>query len=401
VPLTEPPPFQASSPIERWALDPHVVHLNHGSFGGCPRAVIDAAAGWRARLESSPMRFLVLEWQTELDRARAALAAFVHAPESRLVFVPSSTTGVAIALNSVRLETGDEILVTDHGYRACANQVARLADARGLRITTIHISLPFDPGQLVEAFTRAITPRTKLALIDHVASPTALRLPVEQLVPLLACSGVTTIVDGAHAPGQLELDVAALGATYYVGNCHKWMCSPKGSGFLVAAEGAPVVPVVTSHGASPAYGPPNRMHAELDWSGTHDPSVHLAVPTAIACVPTELRAPAAAGTGWPAVRARNHALVIEMRRRFVDVLGRAQPIAPDDSLGAMVAIPVTLPPGVEPLALEKQLLADGWEVPIVSFPAGVLVRISAHLYNDSGEADELARELHTRGVRLA
>jgi len=384
----------ARSPIERWGLDPHVVHLNHGSYGGCPRSVIEAAAAWRARLEASPMRFLVLEWQEELDRARTALAAFVHAPEGRIVFLPGSTTGVAIALRSANLDTGDEVLTTDHAYRACKNQLVRLAEARGLRITTVHIPLPFEPDALVEAITRAVTPRTKLALLDHVTSPTALRLPLEQIVPLLAARGVATLVDGAHAPGQLELDVTALGATYYVGNCHKWMCAPKGSGFLVVAEGAPVVPVVTSHGASPEYGPPNRLHAELDWGGTHDPSAHLTVPTAITTI-------AAEGGGWPAVRLHNHGLAIEMRRRFVDALGGAKPIAREASLGAMVAIPVTLPAGLEPLALEKQLLAAGWEVPIVQFATGPLVRISAHLYNHAGEAVELARELHGRGVRLA
>ena len=148
VDLTEP-----VSPIERWALSPDVVHLNHGSFGGCPRAVIDAAAAWRTKLESAPMRFLVLEWQRELDRARAALAAFVRAPEARTAFVPSSTTGVAIALHSIApgLAAGDEVLVTDHTYRSCRNQLERLATARGLRIATVHVPLPFDATTGVES----------------------------------------------------------------------------------------------------------------------------------------------------------------------------------------------------------------------------------------------------------
>jgi len=394
VSLTEPPPFRSGSPIERWALDPEVIHLNHGSFGGCPRAVIDAAAVWRGRLEASPMRFMVLEWQAAFDRARSALAAFVRAPDSRLVFVPSSTTGVAIALHSTRLEAGDEVLTTDHCYRACRNQLERLAEARGIRIVTVHVPLPFDPDALVDSVHQAVTPRTRLALLDHVTSPTALRIPIDRLVPLLAARGIVTIVDGAHAPGQLDLDVSAIGATYYVGSCNKWLCAPKGSGFLVVAEGAPAVPLVTSHGASAEYGPPNRLHAELDWSGTQDPSAHLAVPAAIAAI-------AAEGGSWPAVRARNHALAVEMRRRFIDVLGRATPLAPETSLGSMAAIAVALPSGVAPLVLEKQLLAEGWEVPIVSFPTGPLVRLSAHLYNQVGEAEELARLLHARGVRLA
>lgn len=394
--LTQPPPLRVSprSPIDRWGLDPHVVHLNHGSYGGCLRSVLAHAAQLRARIEAAPMKFFVLDWQREIDLARAALAAFVGAPADRMAFVPNTTTGVAIALSSIAWSTGDEIVVTDHGYRACRNQAERLASARGLRITVATIAIPFDTDQVVTAIERALTSRTRAVLIDHVTSPSALILPVDRIVAMLATRGIVSIVDGAHAPGQLALDVAAIGATYYTGNCHKWMCAPKGSGFLAIARDAPVQPVVTSHGASPAYGPANRLHAELDWAGTHDPSAHLSVPAAIADVGAE-------GGGWPAIRARNHALVIEMRRRFVASLGRESSslLAPDDALGAMASIPITLPGSAA--ALEQQLLATGWEVPIVDTPNGALVRLSAHLYNDAGEAEQLARELHARGVKLS
>lgn len=398
---TEPaPPTAPASPIDRWALDPEVVHLNHGSFGGCPRAALEAAAAWRARLEAAPMRFFVLDWQRELDRARAVLAAFLRAPADRLAFVPSATAGVAIALHSCApaLAAGDELLTTDHAYRACRLQLERLAEARGLRITTVAVPLPFDAEALIARAAAAITPRTRLALLDHVTSPTALRLPLEALVAPLAARGIAIVVDGAHAPGQLELDVGALlarGVTYYAGNNHKWLCAPKATGFLVAAAGAPVAPLVTSHGASPAYGPPNRLHAELDWAGTHDPAPYLAVPAAIAAVADE-------GGGWPAVRARNHALALELRARFDDALGaapRRAPRAPDDAIGAMVAIPIALPPGAAPLRLEQQLLAEGWEVPIVDFAGGPLVRLSAHLYNHADQAGALAVKLAGLGVR--
>jgi isopenicillin-N epimerase len=392
--LTEP-----ASPIERWALDPAVVHLNHGSFGGCPRAVLDAAAAFRARLEAAPMRFLVLEWQAELDRAREALAAFVRAPAEQLAFVAGATAAVATALHSVApsLAAGDELLTTDHAYRACRSQLERLAAARGLRITTVAVPLPFDAEALIARTAAAITARTKLALLDHITSPTALRLPLEELVAVLTARDVKIVVDGAHAPGQLDLDVGALlarGVTYYAGNHHKWLCAPKGSGFLAAAPGAPAVPVVTSHGATASYGPANRLHAELDWSGTHDPSPRLAVPAAIAEVGRE-------GGGWPAVLARNHALALELRARFVEALGgRAAPLAPADAIGAMAAVPIELPAGTAPLQLERRLLADGWEVPIVDFAGGTLVRLSAHLYNHAAEADALAEKLTGLGVRL-
>ena len=395
VPSPSPAPGSLSltspvSPIDRWSLDPAVVHLNHGSYGGCPRAVTEAAAGWRARLEAAPMRFMVLDWQDALDRARAQLAAFVGAPAERLVFVPNSTTGVAIALHSAELAAGDDILTTDHAYRACMNQLTRLAAARGATITIVEIPLPFDAGGLIDAVARAITPRTRLALLDHITSQTALCLPLEALVERLTARGVTVVVDGAHAPGQIALDVGAIGPTWYIGNCHKWLCAPKGSGFLVVPEGATARPVVTSHGASAEYGPANRLHAELDWSGTHDPCAHLAVPTAITTV-------AAEGGGWPAIYRRNHALACELRRRLE---GERSAIGADDALGCMASIPIRLPAGVTALGLMDRLLRDGWELPIFDFGRGPMARVSAHLYNHAGEAELLAAKLRELGVTI-
>ena len=390
--------MNAVSPLADWALDPAIAHLNHGSYGGIPRAVLAAAGVLRARLEAAPMRFFVLDWQGELDRARGALAAFLHAPADRLVFVPNATTGVAIALGSLDLEAGDELVTTSHAYRACKNQLVRVATARGARVVTVPIALPFDPDAVVDAVLAALAPRTRLVLLDHVTSPTALVLPIERIVPACAARGIAVLVDGAHAPGQLELDVGALlaaGVTWYAGNHHKWLCGPKGSGFLAVAPGAAARPVVTSHGASAEYGPANRLHAELDWPGTHDPVPHLALPAALDEV-------ARLGGGWPAVRARNHALAVELRARLVDAFGGGPQhlLADERSLGTMAAIPIALPAGVAPLALEHQLLRDGWEVPIVDFAAGPLVRVSAHLYNESADADRLAAKLRALGVSL-
>lgn len=383
--LTEP-----ASPLARWALDPAIVHLNHGSFGGCLRRVLDVAAVARTRLEAAPMQFLVLDWQTELDRARVALAAFVRTDPEQLAFVPSSTTGVAIALQSATLATGDEIVTTSHAYAACVYQLERLAVARGVRIVIVPVALPFDSDALVAGVAAAITPRTRLALLDHITSSTALRLPLERLIPLFAARGVPVLVDGAHAPGQIDLDIDRLGATWYVGNCHKWLAAPKASGFLAwsAAAAATLRPLVTSHGANASYGPPNRLHAELDWSGTYDPSAQLAVPAAITALAEE-------GGGWPAIYARNHALALELRAR----LGGTQ-LAPDDALGMMAAIRLALPAGTAPFAFQKRLLADGWEVAIADVPDGPFVRVSAHLYNHAGEAELLAAKLHSLGARL-
>nr|HEX4316611.1 aminotransferase class V-fold PLP-dependent enzyme [Kofleriaceae bacterium] len=386
--------------LDDWALDPAIVHLNHGSYGGCPRAVVAAAAATRARVEAAPMTYYGLHWQRELDAARARAAAFVGADPARFAFVPGATAGVAVALAAAAhaLAAGDELLTTSHAYRACKNQLARIADARGARLVVVPIALPFDPDALVDALLAAVTPRTRVALLDHVTSPTALVLPVDRLVPALAARGVATVVDGAHAPGQLELAVDALGAGWYIGNHHKWLCAPKATGFLVtaASEAARTLPVVTSHGASADYGPPNRYHAELDWAGTHDPAAHLAVPVAIDEV-------ARLGGGWPAIRARNHALAVAMRDQLAAALAapghRPRALAPDAAIGAMAAVPIALPAGTPALALQLALLAAGWEVPIVDVPDGTFVRVSAHLYNELSQLDALARELHARGVR--
>ncbi len=385
--------------LDRWALSADVVHLNHGSYGGVPRDVLATATGWRARLEAAPMRFYVLDWQPELDRARAVLAEFVRAPDSQLVFAPNATTAIATVLASLRdrLAAGDELLTTSHAYRAVKNQLDRLAGATGARVVVAPIALPYDPEQTAAAILAAATPRTKLAVLDHITSPTALRLPIEQLAPALSARGIAVLIDGAHAPGQIELDLGALlasGVSWYAGNNHKWLCAPKASGFLVAAT--PVAPIVTSHGASPEYGPANRWHAELDWAGTHDPCVHLTVPTAIASI-------AALGGGWPDVIARNHAAALDLRDRVIDGLGgtpHRYRLADDASTGAMAAIEIALPTDLTPFALQRALLEDGWEVAIVDFAAGPLVRISTHLYNEAAQGDLLARELHRRGVRL-
>jgi isopenicillin-N epimerase len=357
---------------------------------------MDAASTLHARLEAAPMKFLVLDWQDELDRARAALAGFLRAPAAQLVFVPNATTGVATALTSLALEPGDELVTIAHAYRACRNQLARAAAAHGARVVTVPMPLPYDPDALVAALAAAITPRTKLALLDHITSPTALVLPLERIVPAFAARDIPVLVDGAHAPGQIGFEIEsllAMGVTWYAGNNHKWLCAPKGTGFLITTRH--VQPVVTSHGASPEYGPPNRLHAELDWMGTYDPVPHLCVPVAIAEV-------ARLGGGWASVIARNHALAIELRARLIDALGGGprHVLAPDGSIGTMAAIPIALPPGIAPLQLQQRLLRDGWEVPIVDFPGGALVRVSAHLYNASADADRLAAKLRELGVTL-
>jgi len=378
--------------LAAFALDPTVVHLNHGSFGACPRAVLEAQRGWRDRIEAATMRFFVLEWQPALDAARARVAEFLGADPGGLVFVPNATTGIATALDAL-IAPGDEIVTTDHGYAACRNALDRVAAARGARVVTAHLPFPLDDAaRPLEAILAAITPQTRAVLVDHVTSPTALVLDVPGLVAALAPRGIHVIVDGAHAAGMLELDVAALGGVaVYTGNLHKWACAPKGSAFLWVRDDlrARVRPLVTSHGAFAC--PPERFQREHDWTGTHDPSGYLSVPAALDEI-------ARLGGGWAATRARNRALARAMRDALLARLG-GTPAAPDALLGSMAAIPVQLPE--PPRTFERRLLETGWEVAIADWPPldGVYLRVSAHLYNTLDDAHRLAAHLASLGVR--
>lgn len=380
-----------------WDLDPEVVFLNHGSFGACPRAVLALQAELRARMERQPVRFFVRELQGLLDAAREEVAAFVGADPRDLVFVRNATEGVASVLASLALAPGDEILLTSHGYNACNNAVRHLAGRTGATVKVAEIPFPISgPDAVVEAVRAAVGPRTRLALVDHVTSPTGLVLPIAAIVAALAERGVETLVDGAHAPGMLPLDVSAIGAAYYTGNFHKWVCAPKGAAMLHVRRDrqAGLHPAVISHGYN-APRPTSQLHVEFDWTGTSDPSPWL-------CVPAALRAMAAmVPGGWPEVRARNHALVCAGRRVIAEAVGAALP-APEAMLGSLASValppgdgaPLTTPLYSDPLQ-DALLLRHGVEVPIPPWPAPPrrLLRISAQIYNEIGDYEALARAL--------
>ena len=385
----------------RWALDPEVVFLNHGSFGACPREVLAHQAALRAEMEAEPVRFLSREIDDRLDAARAALADFLGADADDLAFVTNATSGVNAVLRSLPFAAGDELLITDHAYNACRNALDFVARRAGARVVVAAVPFPIGTADaVVEALLARVTARTRLALVDHVSSPTGLVMPIARLVAELGARGVEVLVDGAHAPGMVPLDLATLGATYYAGNCHKWLCAPKGSAFLwVRRDRQPDVrPLTISHGANSPKAGRSRFRVEFDWTGTSDPTAWMTVPTAIACIGAML-----AG-GWPAVMARNRALALEARRLVGDALGTPPP-CPDDMIGSLAS--VVLPDGPpadigwrRPDPLQRRLF-DGWgiEVPVMSWPAPPrrLLRVSAQLYNDRADftrlADALPKEL--------
>ena len=389
----------------RWTLDPSVVFLNHGSFGACPREVLEHQAALRAEMEAEPVRFLSRELDGRLDQARAALGAFLGADPDDLGFVPNATSGVNAVLRSHAFAAGDELLTTDHAYNACRNALEYVAERMGARVIVVPVPFPVaSPEAIIDGVLARVTPRTRLALLDHVTSPTGIVLPIARLCAELGARGVEVLVDGAHAPGMVPLDLATLGATYYSGNCHKWLCAPKGSAFLwVRAERrAEVRPLTISHGANRKKPGRSRFRMEFDWTGTADPTAWLTVPAAIACVGGMLPG------GWPAVMARNHALAVDARRLLCAAAG-TPPACPDTMLGSLAS--VILPAGAttdvvwsRPDPLQGRLF-DHWhiEVPVMSWPAPPrrLIRVSAQLYNTREQfarlAEALGKELAAEG----
>lgn len=381
-----------------WALDPTVTFLNHGSFGACTKVVLEAQRALRDRMEEDPVRFFKRDLEGLLDQARIRLAAFVGADPQGLAFMPNTTTGVNTVLRSLRLEPRDELLVTTHAYNACRNAVAYVAERAGAKV--VEAALPFpvgSAGDLSRAVLDVVTPRTRLVLLDHVTSSTGLRFPVEPVVRELSRSGVETLIDGAHAPAMLDLQVGALGATYYVGNGHKWLCTPKGAAFLYVApqRRSEVRPLAISHGASSPRRDRSRFHLEFDWMGTTDPSPCLTVPVAIEQLGSLLPG------GWAALRERNRSLALEARRRLCRELDLAAP-CPDEVVGWLAAIPLPdRTPASPRAAWERDPLEEALyeryriEVPVSPSPGGTgrVLRLSAHLYNDSSQYGYLAEAL--------
>ncbi|MEM7404591.1 MAG: aminotransferase class V-fold PLP-dependent enzyme [Pseudomonadota bacterium] len=378
---------------DSWTLDPDVTFLNHGSFGACPRSVQDAQREFRAALEREPVDFLLHAYPELLDAARDALARFVGTAPDTLAFVPNATTGVNTVLRSLHFNPNDEILVTDQGYNACTNAARYVAARFRARIVTATLPWPIaSDDEIVASIVAAVTPRTRLAIIDHVTSPTAVVLPVAEITRALQSEGVQVIVDGAHAPGMLELSLPGIGADYYTGNCHKWMCAPKGAAFLhVRADRQDgIVPLTISHGWNVRRDGRSLFHDTFDWTGTSDPSAVLSVPAAIAALGSWLDG------GVGALRARNRDLAIQAREILLEAIPDV-PVCGPDLLGAMAAVslPASLAntyPGA--YAFHRRLRAAGFEVPVQAGPRDrLLLRVSAQIYNDGAQYQALADAL--------
>lgn len=369
-----------------WPLDPDIAFLNHGSFGATPLPVLDRQATLRIEMERNPVAFM-RRLPDAAAAARAEVARFLGADPDGCAFVTNATAGVNTVLASLELRPGDRLVTTDHAYGAIRNAMARAASRTGATLMEAPIPLPLpEDERIVEAVTAAIDGRTRLVVVDHVTSPTAAILPVKPIVEACRGARIPVMVDAAHAPGMFPVDVSALGADFWTGNLHKWVCAPKGAGVLwVAPEHRDRVrPLVTSHGAGEGF------RAEFDWWGTHDPTPYLAAPAAIAFMAT---------LGWDRVRAHNHELVA-LGRETVAAAAGTEELVDDGRSGSMCV--VELPDGWvrgadEARGLEAAFRHEhGVEVPVMWWGDRGVVRLSAQVYNAPADYERLAAGVAAR-----
>jgi isopenicillin-N epimerase len=348
-------------------------------------------------MEAAPVQFLWRHFEERLEPARAALARFIGARRNDLVFVTNATTGVNAVLRSLKLRVGDELLITDHAYNACRNALIEAARAVRAKVVVAHVPFPIaTEDDVVERVLSAVTRRTRLAMIDHATSHTGLIFPLDRIVRELEGRGIETLVDGAHAPGMLPLNLAKLQPSYYAGNLHKWVCAPKGAGFLWAREDhqAGLQPAVISHGNNtprPGY---SSFQDRFDWAGTFDPSAWFCVGQALHFMGELL--PGA----WRELRERNHTLAAGARHLLCERLEVEAP-CPESMIGSMATIPLPVRfqnrPKAGKIDAEQLWLYDefGIEVPFVRIghPVRRYFRISAQIYNSLAEYEYLGAAL--------
>jgi isopenicillin-N epimerase len=363
-------------------LDPEMVFLNHGSFGACPRPVFERYQTWQRELELRPVEFLGRRAQGLLAEARAALGQYLHADPDDLVYVSNVTTALNIVARSLPLEPGDEILTTGHEYGALDRTWTFVAEHRQARLVVQKLPVPIsDPEEVVEAVWAGVTPKTRVLFLSHITSPTAVTLPVEALVARAKAAGIWTVVDAAHAPGQIDVDLTAIGADFAGGNLHKWVSAPKGAGFLYVRRELQhlIEPLVISWGWRPRDPGISVFVDEIQRQGTHDPSAYLSVPAAIAFQ---------AERDWPRVRQECHELVRLARMGMTEVTGIKPLLADDPRLFAqMSALP--LPPCDTDVL--KQRLYDEYriEIPITHWGDVPCLRVSVQGYNTRSDIDRL------------
>ncbi len=364
-------------------LDFSAAHLNHGSFGAAPRPVLAAQAEWRRRMERNIGAFFIHELPVLLRRAAAGLAAYLHAAADDIAFVDNATTGAMAVLNSLRFTVRDEILITNQSYGAVRKIAQHVAQRSGATLVEAELPFPADGADAIAAaWARRLSPHTRIAVLDHITSPTAAIMPLAAMIAACRGSGTKVLIDGAHVPGMMPLDVPALGADWYVGNAHKWLMAPKGCGFLWAARAAQddLHPVVISHG----YG--KGFTAEFDWTGTRDPSACLALAAAL-----EFRA----RLGDAAIMAHNRDLAERAAAMLSKKWRTRRSAAALQGSMAMVELPQRYAGGQEKANdLRRRLWTEHRiDVPVIAWNGQFWVRVSAQIYNTLADYERLAEAI--------
>jgi isopenicillin-N epimerase len=366
-------------------LDPQVTFLNHGSFGACPRPVFENYQAWQRQLEHQPVRFLGVELDHYMYEARQVLAKYLHSPVSDLVYIPNATHGVNIVAQSLDLQPGEEILSTDQEYGACDLAWKFVCQRSGAFYRQQQISLPVkSPEAIAEQLWQGVTPHTRLIFLSHITSPTAITLPVRLVSERARAAGILTFIDGAHAPGQINLDLTAIQPDFYTGNCHKWMMSPKGAGFLYARPDVQhlIKPLIVSWGYQSYFNSPHESNFIdfLQWTGTRDPAAYLSVPSAIKFMHEY---------GWENIRQYCHQLLHGAIEKLCSLTGLS-PLCPPDSdfYYQMATVPIPYARNISEL---KDTLYNEYriEIPCIEWNNRHFIRISVQGYNSQADIDIL------------
>ncbi len=363
-------------------LDPDIIFLNHGSFGACPRPVFVEYQRWQRELERQPVEFLSRRFTDLMRDARSALGGYLGADADDLVYVTNATVGLNIVARSLDLHPDDEVLSTDHEYGALDRTWRFICAKRGAKYIRQPVPVPIaSADDVIEAVWSGVTTRTRALFISHITSSTAITFPIAPLIDRARQAGIITIIDGAHAPGQIDLNLRDLGADFYSGNLHKWLMAPKGSAFLYARkEMQPLVePLVVSWGWESERPGPSRFIDEQEWTGTRDIAAFLTVPAAIQFQREH---------DWAHVRQRCHALVREARAQVQQLTG-LPPLTPDDPAWFTQMSALPLPPCN--LNLLKQRLYDEFkiEIPVIQWNRRHFLRISIQGYNTATDVMQL------------
>jgi isopenicillin-N epimerase len=353
---------------EHFLLSPDVTFLNHGSFGATPKPVFEAYQRWQRELERQPVRFFQRDLDDRMKHARSVAADHLGADAADLHFVRNATVGMNVVARSISLKPGDEVLTTDHEYGAVDATWDFVCAGKGARLVKQAVPFPYTrDSAFIAALWSGVTERTRVISLSHISSPTALTFPVAEICRRARAAGIITVIDGAHAPGQIPLNLDAIGADYYTGNFHKWLCAPKSAGFLYVRpeHAAALYPLIVSWGWVRGESAVGRY----DWKGTDDVSAYLSVPDAVAFQGEH---------DWATVREQCHALAVQGRARLIADLG-GKPTSPDDNFAQMFT--VELPP-CDPVAVQDALLYDHRvEVPIIPWGGRQFVRVSVQAYN--------------------